>query len=216
MGNAECVSGVDKITNYISDMIDYNRIIQVYLNMTNTPQTRIEIFNKIQPLKKMFEKLLDKFEELTEKFMNVDDADMYKRFFMKTLRSEALYDLIDDQFRNNNLFAITERDVENQLMDIISENPAVGYLIRTHGLDTKPPPPPPPAPPVPPPAAPPAAAPAGAPPAGAPPAGARPSVLPVWPAPYLAPSVAAPVAAAAAAPAAASSSSAAAAAAEPA
>ena len=49
--------------------------------MTNTPQTRIEIFNKIQPLKNMFEKLLDKFEELTEKFMNVDDADMYKRFF---------------------------------------------------------------------------------------------------------------------------------------
>ena len=67
MGKSEFASGVDKLTNYISDMIDYNRIIQVYLNMTNTPQTRIEIFNKIQPLKKMFEKLLDKFEELTEK-----------------------------------------------------------------------------------------------------------------------------------------------------
>ena len=124
---------------------------------------------------------------------------------MKTLRSEALYDLIDDQFRNNNLFAITERDVENQLMDVISENPAVCYLIRTHGLDTKPPPPP--APPAPPPAAPPAAAPPPAAPAGAPPAAARPSLLPVWPAPYLLPSAAAAPAAAAAA----SSSSAAAA-----
>ena len=86
MGKSEFASGVDKLTNYISDMIDYNRIIQVYLNMTNTPQTRIEIFNKIQPLKKMFEKLLDKFEELTEKFMNVDDADMYKRFFYENIK----------------------------------------------------------------------------------------------------------------------------------
>ena len=64
-------------------MIDYNKIIQVYLNMSNTPQTRNEIFNKIEPLRKIFAKMLDKFEELTDKFMNVDDADMYKRFFMK-------------------------------------------------------------------------------------------------------------------------------------
>jgi hypothetical protein len=139
MGKAEFASGVDKLTNYISDMIDYNRIIQVYLNMTNTPQTRIEIFNKIEPLKKLLDKILKKFEELTDKFMNVDDADMYKRFFVKTLRSEALYDLIEEQFRKNNLFVITERDVENQLMDIIRENPVVGDIIKDNGLDLKPP-----------------------------------------------------------------------------
>ena len=52
MGKAEFASGVDKLTNYISNIIDYNRIIQVYLNMSNTPQTRIEIFNKIEPMKK--------------------------------------------------------------------------------------------------------------------------------------------------------------------
>ena len=104
--------------------------------------------------------------------MNVDDADMYKRFFMKTLRSEALYDLIDDQFRNNNLFAITERDIQKQLMDIITENPDVGDIIRDNGLDIKPPPggAPPPAPP----AAPPGAAPPGAAPPGAAPPGAAP------------------------------------------
>jgi hypothetical protein len=99
MGKPEFASGVDKVCNFLADMIDYNKIIQVYLNMSNTPQTRNEIFNKIEPLKKIFAKMLDKFEELTDKFMNVDDADMYKRFFIKTLRSEALYDLIDDQFR---------------------------------------------------------------------------------------------------------------------
>ena len=90
MGKSEFASGVDKLTNYISDMIDYNRIIQVYLNMSNTPQTCLELFHKIEPLEKLFEKLLDKFEELTEKIMNVDDADLYKRFFMKSLRSEAV------------------------------------------------------------------------------------------------------------------------------
>jgi hypothetical protein len=153
MGKAEFASGVDKLTNFLSDMIDYNRVIQVYLNMSNTPQTRIEIFNKIQPLKKLFDKMLEKFEELTDKFMNVDDGDMYRRFFVKTLRSEALYDLIEEQFRTNNLFAITERDIEKQLMDIITENPDVGKIIKDYGLDLKPPsappaPPPPPAPPA--------------------------------------------------------------------
>ena len=171
MGKSEFAASVDKLTNYISDMIDYNRIIQVYLNMSNTSQTRIEIFNKIEPLKKLFEQMLDKFENLTEKFIDVDDADMYKRFFMKTLRSEALYDLIDDQFRNNNLFAISERDVQNQLMDIITKNPDVGDIIRDNGLDIKPPPAPP-APPAPAPPAPPAAAAAAPPARPAPPAAA--------------------------------------------
>ena len=52
MGKPEFASGVDKVSNFLSDMIDYNKIIQVYLNMSNTPQTRNEIFNKIEPLKK--------------------------------------------------------------------------------------------------------------------------------------------------------------------
>ena len=148
MGKSEFAANVDKLTNYISDMIDYNRIIQVYLNMSNTPQTRNEIFNKIEPLKKLFDKMLDKFEELTSKFMDVDDADMYKRFFMKSLRSEALYDLIDDQFKSNNLFVITERDIHNQLLSIIAENPVVGDIIKDNGLDFTPPPAAPPAPPA--------------------------------------------------------------------
>ena len=39
MGKPEFASGVDKVSNFLSDMIDYNEIIQVYLNMSNTPQT---------------------------------------------------------------------------------------------------------------------------------------------------------------------------------
>ena len=42
LGKGEFASGVDKLTNYIADMIDYNRIIQVYLKMSNTPQTRLK------------------------------------------------------------------------------------------------------------------------------------------------------------------------------
>ena len=55
--------------------------------------------------------MLKKFEEVTDKFMNVDDGDMYRRFSVKTLRSAALYDVIDDQFGTNNWFAITEREI---------------------------------------------------------------------------------------------------------
>ena len=111
--------------------------------------------------------------------MKVDDVDMYKRFFMKTLTSESLYDLIDIQFKNNNLFVITERDIQKQLMDIITENPDVGDIIRDNGLDIKLPPGPPPPGAAPPGAAPPGAAPPGA----APPRAAAPGAAPPGAAP---------------------------------
>ena len=92
---------------------------------------------------------------------------------MKTLTSESLYDLIDTQFKNNKSFVITERDIQKQLMDIITENPDVGDIIKDNGLDIKLPPGPPPG------AAPAAAAPAVAPAAAASPDAAM-SLLPVW------------------------------------
>ena len=49
MDKPEFASIVDKICNFISDMVDYNRIIQVYLNPSNTPQTRDAIANKLEP-----------------------------------------------------------------------------------------------------------------------------------------------------------------------
>ena len=90
-------------------------------------------------------------EKFVDKFRDVDDADMYKKLFAKTLRSYALYDLIDDQFRENNLYAISERDIQKQRMSMINGNPDIGDIIRVHGLDIKPPSaPPPPAPLAPP------------------------------------------------------------------
>ena len=90
MGKPEFSSGVDKVCNFLADVIDYNKIIQEYLSMSNTPQTRNDIFNKIEPLKKIFAKMLDKIEELTCKFMNVDDADMYKRFFYENIEVRSI------------------------------------------------------------------------------------------------------------------------------
>ena len=43
IGKSEFAASVDRLTNYISDMIDYNRIIQVYRIMSDTPQTQNEI-----------------------------------------------------------------------------------------------------------------------------------------------------------------------------
>jgi hypothetical protein len=37
MGKSEFATNVDKLTNYVSDMIDYNRIIQVYLKYVKYP-----------------------------------------------------------------------------------------------------------------------------------------------------------------------------------
>ena len=69
MLHPDFATNVDKISNYISDMIDFNKIVQVYLNPSNTPQTRQEIMNKITQFKPNFEKL----QKLTEDILKKDD-----------------------------------------------------------------------------------------------------------------------------------------------
>ena len=61
---SDMATTIDKISNYISDMIDFNKIIQVYLNPSNTPQTRQEIMSKIILFKPNFEKLQKLTEDL--------------------------------------------------------------------------------------------------------------------------------------------------------
>jgi hypothetical protein len=175
MDKPEFSSIIDKICNFISDMIDYNRIIQVYLNPSNTPQTRDAILNKIEPLKSIFQKMLKHFERLVDDLLTKNEARLYSKFLIKTLRTYALYEILDDQFKTNNLYVIAERDIENQMMKIIRESPDLGDIIKAHNLDLKPPPAPPP-PPTPK-AMPPAAAPAPAFPAAAA-SMAAPSVVP--------------------------------------
>ena len=64
-------------------MLDYNEIIQVYLNPANTPQTRSQIFNNIEPLKTMFDKILIGSRTLLEKSYSEDEAELCKTFFVK-------------------------------------------------------------------------------------------------------------------------------------
>jgi hypothetical protein len=74
---------VDNLCNFLSDMIDYNKIIQVYLNQANTPQTRSQIFNNIESLKTMFDKILKGFRKLLEKLYIEDEAVLYKKSLSK-------------------------------------------------------------------------------------------------------------------------------------
>ena len=104
----DIAANIDKISNYISDMIDFNKIIQVYLNPSNTPQTRQEIMNKITQFKPNFEKLQKLTEDLLKKMITEDKAPIFNKFFVKSLRPLALYDLVVNQFKTNRYFAITE------------------------------------------------------------------------------------------------------------
>ena len=58
-------------------MLDDNKIIQVYLNPANTPQTRSHIFNSIETLKPMFDKMKQGFRKLLEKLYVEDEPDLY-------------------------------------------------------------------------------------------------------------------------------------------
>ena len=61
----------------------------------------------------MIDKILKGFRELLEKIYIEDDSNLYKKIFVKTLRAYALYEILDEQFKKNNFYVISERDVEN-------------------------------------------------------------------------------------------------------
>ena len=88
--NKPDISGkIDSLCNFLSDMIDYNKIIQVYLNPANTPQTKSQIFNSIETLKPMIVKMKQGFRKIFEKIYTEDKPELYKKIFLKSLRSYA-------------------------------------------------------------------------------------------------------------------------------
>ena len=143
-------SNIDNLCNFLSDMLDYNKIIQVYLNPSNTPQTRSQIFNNIITLKPMFDNMKKGFRKLIDKLHIEDEPDLYKKFFVKSLRAHALYEVLEEQFKKNIFYIISERDVENALMALVSRNTDIRNIIRDNRLDLTPPPSAPPPPPPPP------------------------------------------------------------------
>ena len=78
-------SNIDKITDYLSDMIYYNKVIQVYINPASTPQTKSQIFNELEPLKAMYQKLDTDAVKLLDKFLDINDPVVFNTFFVKVL-----------------------------------------------------------------------------------------------------------------------------------
>ena len=105
--NKPDISGkIDSLCNFLSDMIDYNRTR--ILNPSNTPQTRSQILNSIETFKSMFIKMKQGFRTIFDKLYIEDKPDLYKKFFVKSLRSYVLYDILEEQFKKNNFYAISE------------------------------------------------------------------------------------------------------------
>ena len=80
MNTADVASNIDKITNYLSDMIDYNKVIQVYINPANTPQTKSEIFNKLEPLKALHQKLDTNAGKLLDTCLDCNEPAFFQKF----------------------------------------------------------------------------------------------------------------------------------------
>ena len=78
--NKPHISGkIDSLCNFLSDMIDYNKIIPVFLNPSNTPQTRSQIFNSIETLTPMFIEMKQGFRTIFENKYIEDKPDLYKK-----------------------------------------------------------------------------------------------------------------------------------------
>ena len=80
MNTADVASNIDKITNCLPDMIDYNKVIRVYLNPASTPQTKSEIFNKVEPLEALYQKLDTNAVQLLDTFLDFNDPALCKKF----------------------------------------------------------------------------------------------------------------------------------------
>ena len=132
MNTADVASNIDKITNYFSAMIDYNKVIQVYRNPANTPQTKSEIFNKLEPVKALCQKLDTNAVKLLDTFLDFNDPAVFKQIFAKVLRMLALYTIIHKQFVDRNFRPITDSDIILMIDDMVRKELYYGKVIKDH------------------------------------------------------------------------------------
>jgi hypothetical protein len=103
------------IGNYVSDLVDYNKAVALYLNPSNTSATRMTILEQLKSTHPIFEKLSALCQQILNNYMAITDRadreEVIKLYFAKVMVIYSLYNLIIKQFRQNTYSVIAENDL---------------------------------------------------------------------------------------------------------
>ena len=102
-------------------VVQYNKIISIYLNPANTQQTKTVILTaimKIEGTVKAIGRLL-----LTVLNTAVTNAAGYRRVFQPCLKAYIVYDLIESQLRSGSFMIISNEDLERHMRKVVNSHP---------------------------------------------------------------------------------------------
>ena len=103
------------IGNYVSDLVDYNKAVALYLNPSNNSATRMTILEQLKSTYPIFEKLSALCQQILNNYMGIADRadreEVIRLYFAKVMVIYSLYNLIIKQFRQNTYSVIAENDL---------------------------------------------------------------------------------------------------------
>ena len=103
----------NNIGNYTTVLIDYNRLVTLYLTTTNNVLTRQTIFAALMGTKEVYNQLevvtlniLDNYDQITDPRMR---ETAIRKYFVKVLLLYSLYNIIGKQFAEKTIFCYTRK-----------------------------------------------------------------------------------------------------------
>jgi hypothetical protein len=98
----------NRIGNYTSTLVEYNKVVSLYLNTDNNIGTRQSIYSLLMQTREAFFKLEEISNKVLEQYVNISDRDVQTRtinkYFVKILLLLSLYNIITSQFSQNRVF----------------------------------------------------------------------------------------------------------------
>ena len=139
------------IGNYTTVLIDYNKLITLYLTTTNNIMTRQSIFSTLMGTKELYSQLKNITFRILKNYDDIPDPRIRSRainkYFVKVVLLASLYDIINKQFDGNQFQIIPEsRILTNKeflpdwVKKVIED---FNLKLELYGVITPPPPPPP-------------------------------------------------------------------------
>ena len=143
----------NKVGNYATILIDYNKLVTLYLTTTNNITTRQKIYSVMMETKELYTQLGKLCLKVLLGYDDIANSKVRERtirkYFVKVLLLSSLFILIFFQFNNNYFYVIGENDIlkniefflPDQLKEIIEE---FNLKVELYGISTPDGPPPPP------------------------------------------------------------------------
>jgi hypothetical protein len=122
----------NSIGNYTTVLIDYNRLINLYLMSTGNITTRQQIYRTLMEMRDLYEKLAQLSLGVLDNYGQIPDPTLretaIRKYFVKVLLLHSLFNLISKQFNQNYYFIIPENAIltnieflPNRVKDVIAE-----------------------------------------------------------------------------------------------